>query len=292
MNVIAALILGFVIGWLVEWAVDWFFWRPKNEALANDLTDAQTRLQEFESGEGQLESQMATSESAYQELETRNADLEARIAALEAENASLQTEMDTQVATLKDDLQEIYGVGPVVESKLNAAGVFKYRQLADLDADQFRTILGPDSERAVNEEKIIALAGLAARATENVRGDNLQAIRGVGPVIAGLLNQAGIYTYDDVGKMTPEELEGILGDDIEHLADEAEIIAQAQRLAGAGMEGAGTQPDPELQAKVASLETEKSDLLVLVSELRAENEALQGRMDTQIAGLKDDLPDS
>jgi predicted flap endonuclease-1-like 5' DNA nuclease len=140
--------------------------------------------------------------------------------------------MDTQIAGLKDDLQEIYGVGPVVEGKLNASGIYKYRDLAGLDPDEFRKILGPDSERAVNEEKIIALAGLAARATENVRGEDLTAIRGVGPVIAGLLNQAGVYTYADLGRLTPEQLEVILGDYVERLADEDDIIKQARKMAG------------------------------------------------------------
>ncbi|HJS28069.1 MAG TPA: hypothetical protein VJ768_00495, partial [Anaerolineales bacterium] len=196
MNVIAALILGFVIGWLVEWAVDWLFWRPKNDALAKELTAAQTQIQAYESGDGQVNAQASPLDSTSQQLESRNSDLEARVAGLETENvallalvAELRTEnedlqslMDTQVASLKDNFQEIYGVGPVIEGKLNDAGIYKFRQLADLDPDEFRLILGPETERPVNEEKIIALAALAARASENVRGDDLQAVRGVGSV--------------------------------------------------------------------------------------------------------------
>jgi predicted flap endonuclease-1-like 5' DNA nuclease len=246
MNLIPALIGGILIGWLIEWGVDWFYWRRKNEELSGELADARAQSGDFEGDDGQYAAQVATLQTASQQLtdensqlrdqvsglQTEKADLLELVASLNADNAALQTRMATMVADLKDDLQEIYGVGPVIEGKLNAAGIYKFRELAALSPDRFREILGPDTERVVNEEKIISLANLAVRATDNVRGDDLQAIKGIGPVIAGLLNQAGVYTFADLARLNSDQLEVILGEHIENLSDEADIIQQARNLAG------------------------------------------------------------
>jgi predicted flap endonuclease-1-like 5' DNA nuclease len=41
--------------------------------------------------------------------------------------------------------------------------------------------------------------------------DNLQAIKGIGPVFAQRLNEAGITTFEQLSKLTSQELEEILG---------------------------------------------------------------------------------
>ena len=41
--------------------------------------------------------------------------------------------------------------------------------------------------------------------------DNLQAIRGVGPVISRRLNEAGIYTFEELSRLSPDELQEIMG---------------------------------------------------------------------------------
>ena len=62
--------------------------------------------------------------------------------------------------------------------------------------------------------------------------DNLQAIRGVGPVIARRLNDSGIYTFEEMAQLTPEELEEILGALIKKFfPGEEKMIAQAKEFA-------------------------------------------------------------
>ena len=56
-------------------------------------------------------------------------------------------------------------------------------------------------------------------------------IKGIGPVINRRLNQGGIYTYEQLAAITPARLREIVGDVIQRLADEDEIIAQAKELA-------------------------------------------------------------
>lgn len=61
--------------------------------------------------------------------------------------------------------------------------------------------------------------------------DVLQAVGGIGPVISKKLYAAGINTFDDLGKLKPEDLEGIVGKSIKNLADESELINEAKKFA-------------------------------------------------------------
>lgn len=67
-----------------------------------------------------------------------------------------------------------------------------------------------------------------------VRHDDLKIIKGIGPVIERKLNEAGIFTFQQLGELTPADLERILGDIVEHLADEDAILEQARNLAHKG----------------------------------------------------------
>ena len=62
--------------------------------------------------------------------------------------------------------------------------------------------------------------------------DNLQAIKGIGPVVAKMLNEAGIYTFDQLAENTPENLHTLLGEHIPRRVNEEAILAQARLYAG------------------------------------------------------------
>ena len=61
--------------------------------------------------------------------------------------------------------------------------------------------------------------------------DDLKKIKGIGPAIEKRLNKAGIQTYAALAALSREELEQILGNQINRLQDEKELITQAKRLA-------------------------------------------------------------
>lgn len=58
--------------------------------------------------------------------------------------------------------------------------------------------------------------------------DRLDSIRGIGPVAAHKLNEAGIYTYRQLSQLTSEDLQDITG---VTRWDPAEWIAEARKLA-------------------------------------------------------------
>lgn len=61
--------------------------------------------------------------------------------------------------------------------------------------------------------------------------DNLQVIKGIGKVIERKLNDAGIYTFEQLGNLTPADLRRILGNVIERLSNEESLLQQARDLA-------------------------------------------------------------
>ena len=141
------------------------------------------------------------------------------------------------VLMVKDDLQVIKGIGPFIEEKLNALGITTYRQLANMTAKletqvneaieffpgrvkrdqwvaQAKILLGMDAKL---DEKALKQAEELERVAQKAEGidfavlgvasvsdaDDLQKIKGIGPFIAEKLFALGIYTFEQVGNMTP-----------------------------------------------------------------------------------------
>jgi predicted flap endonuclease-1-like 5' DNA nuclease len=62
--------------------------------------------------------------------------------------------------------------------------------------------------------------------------DDLKKIKGIGPAIEKKLNNAGIHTFAALARLRRGDLERILGNQVNRLQDEKELIAQAKKLAG------------------------------------------------------------
>ena len=146
--------------------------------------------------------------------------------------------LGTAKASDKDDLQVIKGIGPFIEEKLNALGIYTYLQISkmtsNLETDvneaieffpgrvkrdqwvnQAKILLGEDvklDEKALKQaedlERIskksesidFATLGIASASDKDV----LQTIKGIGPFIEEKLYALGIFTFEQVGNMTPE----------------------------------------------------------------------------------------
>ena len=68
--------------------------------------------------------------------------------------------------------------------------------------------------------------------TDGAGNDNLQAIKGIGPAFAKRLNDAGITTFEQLSKLTSQELEDILGALYKRFFSKQESIrAQAREFA-------------------------------------------------------------
>ncbi len=87
------------------------------------------------------------------------------------------------------------------------------------------TSLEARQTRSFQPDKGITLTDKAGR-------DNLEAIKGIGPVFARRLREAGIHTFEQLSRLTPEQLGDILGDRYKRLFSNQEtILAQAKDFA-------------------------------------------------------------
>ena len=139
-------------------------------------------------------------------------------------------------ASDKDDLQVMKGVGPFIEEKLNALGIYTYLQVSKMTSkletdvneaieffpgrvkrdqwvNQAKILLGEDvklDEKALKQaeelERISKKAESIDFATLGIASasdkDSLQTIKGIGPFIEEKLYALGIFTFEQVSKMT------------------------------------------------------------------------------------------
>ncbi len=125
MNTLFTFILGLLVGWLIEWLIDYFYWRRR-----------------------------------YAEKEVVSAPRtmsESRVASVSA------VESRPAVKAAPDDLKIVKGIGPVIERKLNDAGIYTFEQLGNLTAADLQRILGNAIERLSDEESLLQQARDLAR---------------------------------------------------------------------------------------------------------------------------------
>jgi predicted flap endonuclease-1-like 5' DNA nuclease len=83
---------------------------------------------------------------------------------IELESGRRRAEADVRpVQVVPDDLKVIRGIGPVIERKLNDAGIHTFEQLGNLTAAGLRRILGNTIERLSDEEALLRQARDLAR---------------------------------------------------------------------------------------------------------------------------------
>lgn len=125
MNPVFMFVLGLLVGWLIEWLIDYFYWRRRY------AESEPARLRETTDARRTPPVDYAKSPPAAQ--------------------------------TVPDDLKVIKGIGPVIERKLNDAGIYTFEQLGGLTVSQLRRILGNSVERLSDEESLLQQARDLAR---------------------------------------------------------------------------------------------------------------------------------
>ncbi|HEY3312285.1 MAG TPA: helix-hairpin-helix domain-containing protein [Anaerolineales bacterium] len=203
MNTFTTFILGLISGWVIEWIIDWVYWRrPKAEPTrAPQPTD----LRNSNRMNSDLEAQLSR-------LKMDNMALQDKVKALEAKNMTLTTPADNTPA-MSFTAPGMTPATPVVAPE---------------------SFAGPTSFGVIDENSPQRGAGIAVPQQMDstpAKPDDLIVIKGIGPVIAKKLNNAGIFTFKQLAAITPVQLREIVGDVIQRLADEDEILNQAKKLA-------------------------------------------------------------
>lgn len=120
MNTAFTFILGLLVGWLIEWLIDLFYWRRRY--AEKEVVSVPVPVS-------------ASKVSGIRDVEPRPA-----------------------AEVIPDDLKVIKGIGPVIERKLNEAGINTFEQLGNLTPGDLRRILGNAIERLADEESLLQQA--------------------------------------------------------------------------------------------------------------------------------------
>lgn len=137
MRVIKVFFLGLVFGWLIKWVID--------EALGNHnlrtLTNENILLRE-----------------RIKTLETPKSHETLSVKRTTAVQQPIPEPKPVRSALRKDDLKLIKGVGPVIEEKLNDAGINTFNQLSRITTMDIQKILGTSKRAAQNADNLLTQA--------------------------------------------------------------------------------------------------------------------------------------
>jgi predicted flap endonuclease-1-like 5' DNA nuclease len=118
MRVLKVFFLGFVYGWFMRWIIDEIYLKDNHRMIADENVQLKDRIRSLEA-----RASARASVAAPQPVSSPQPKAAAR-------------------ASAKDDLKVIKGVGPVMEKKLNAAGVNTFEELSRLTTVELQNILG------------------------------------------------------------------------------------------------------------------------------------------------------
>jgi len=122
-----------------------------------------------------------------------------------------------------DDLTLIEGIGPKSAAALAAAGITSFAQIARMTPEELEKVIKdhkvrlvgststwPQQARLAASGDLTALEDFQKRIKGGVLHDDLTQIEGIGPKAQAALYEAGVRTYQDLARSTPEALRQIL----------------------------------------------------------------------------------
>lgn len=131
-----------------------------------------------------------------------------------------RTDRELLLDQSRDDLNQIEGIGPFIEKKLNDIGVYSFEQIAAWTAEDIAAITRQLNyfEGRIEKDDWV---GQAKKYKDNPQdtelptqgGDPEKAltiVEGIGPKIAGILQKAGINSLEKLAQTNPADIEQIL----------------------------------------------------------------------------------
>jgi predicted flap endonuclease-1-like 5' DNA nuclease len=135
MKVLRIFFLGFLYGWFMKWIIDQIFLNDNLRLITNENEQLKERIRLLERPKASVARALPVSQP-----EPRPAPAA------------------TRTPSRKDDLKKIKGIGPVMEKKLNAAGVNTFEQFARLTAQELQNVLGISKRVVQSTDNLLSQA--------------------------------------------------------------------------------------------------------------------------------------
>ncbi len=191
--------IGALVGWLIELIIDFVFWRRRYQGSASEAR-LRIELAGLEAKASQLEAQLVGCQEMREQYTARITELQACTAALQ--------QAQNRLAALESEIEGLHTV-PVEVQEPEVS-------LPDVQAEGV--------ERAA--PSIVATT---------IVPDDLRKIEGVGPKIAGILNEQGIQTFAQLAETDVARLRQILKEaGPRYTLADPETWPEQARLAAAG----------------------------------------------------------
>ncbi len=230
------LLIGFIIGWVVEWAMDLWLRQRHTDAKVARLEEL---VREKDAELVKAQERLRQAEARLEELEAAQ-EAEARASLEPAPPDTFMVEPTEKTSAIEegliaplppaeqgDDLASLPGIGPAYARLLKEAGVLTYEDLARLDEQDLRTLLGvrPSWEGVDLTASLVEArrraglmgtkadherAGAKSEAASRTAWDDLTKVKGIGRTYAERLRAAGIRTFADLAALNEEELRQII----------------------------------------------------------------------------------
>ena len=131
MRVLKVFLVGLLYGWLLRWIIDEIYLKDNLRLITNENEQLRDHIRVLETSRP-LETRPIMQTTPTPQPDQRPASIAAAPARPPKRSAPTQ----------QDDLKRIKGIGPVMEKKLNAAGVRTFEQFSRLTTQELQNILG------------------------------------------------------------------------------------------------------------------------------------------------------
>jgi predicted flap endonuclease-1-like 5' DNA nuclease len=211
--------IGLLVGWLAEWLIDYFFWRRRSSApdvmasgLREKLTNIQAENEQLRSMWQQAQITKKDLTTCLDELQSQNNEakqLGDSLAAAQAEIESLHEELAATSAVASAEAEgqiETEDMDSLESDSVVRESIGEEQESSDLSASLADDPIDQLGDTVRSDEMELAVA----IADEPIEPDNLKKIEGIGPKIAGILNENSIWTFAQLAQADVVHLKVIL----------------------------------------------------------------------------------
>lgn len=217
------LTLGALIGFLAEWIWDWIWFRRRQQTVSTGSADVDTQLRGMRGERDKLAADLRACGDRSNRLESEIAPLRSRIGELEPLQARVG-QLSAEINGLDSRARDLSAENEQLRADLAASNSLRNRigELSDENVRLRTQLEGAQASTVVQLDTAAApVLGLAAAGiVERVIGaddsnlrvtrDPLVDINGVGPVYEQRLFDAGIYSFEQLGNLSADEIRAII----------------------------------------------------------------------------------